>query len=153
MFAREIEARFDLLPSSADARLSEVLSTGYYQPVIDGSLSPTEKFRFPIYCKPADLITAERVTLEPKANFERIVGRARGEQFLPYYSRREIDEDGRLRGQGLEIAWVENPIDVFFLHIQGSRLIRLSDGRQLTVGYGAKRFAVSQNPTAADRKR
>ncbi len=137
-FAREIEARFDLLPSSADAQLSEVLFTGYYQPVIDGSLSPTEKFRFPIYGKPADLITAERVTLEPKANFERIVGRARGEQFLPYYSRREIDEDGRLRGQGLEIAWVENPIDVFFLHIQGSGLIRLSDGRQLTVGYAAQ---------------
>ena len=137
-FAREIEARFDLLPSSADAQLAEVLFTGYYQPVIDGSLSPTEKFRFPIYAKPADLITAERVTLEPTARGERIVGRALGEKFLPYYSRREIDDGGRLRGQGLEIAWVENPIDVFFLHIQGSGLIRLSDGRQLTVGYAAQ---------------
>jgi membrane-bound lytic murein transglycosylase A len=137
-FAREIEARFDLLPSSSDAQVAEVLFTGYYQPVIDGSLSPTEKFRFPIYSKPADLITAERVTLEPKARVERIVGRARGEQFLPYYSRREIDEGNMLRGQGLEIAWVENPIDVFFLHIQGSGLIRLSDGRQLTVGYAAQ---------------
>jgi len=137
-FAREIEARFDLLPSSSDAQLSEVLFTGYYQPVIDGSLSPSEKFRFPIYGKPADLITAERVTLKPNASVERIVGRARGEQFLPYYSRREIDDDGRLRGQALEIAWVENPIDVFFLHIQGSGLIRLPDGRQLTVGYAAQ---------------
>ena len=57
---------------------------------------------------------------------------------MPYYSRREIDEAGRLRGQGLEIAWFENPIDVFFLHIQGSGLIRLPDGRQLTVGYAAQ---------------
>ncbi|MGH7853992.1 MAG: murein transglycosylase A [Candidatus Binatia bacterium] len=137
-FAREIEARFDLLPSSADPQLSEVLFTGYYQPVIDGSLLPTEKFRYPIYGKPVDLITAEQVTLEPKAIVERVVGRERGEQFLPYYSRREIDEAGRLRGQGLEIAWVENPIDVFFLHIQGSGLIRLPDGRQLTVGYAAQ---------------
>ena len=137
-FAREIEARFDLLASSADAGSSQVLFTGYYQPVIDGSLSPSEKFRFPIYGKPADLITAEQVTLKPKSRVEKVVGRARGEQFLPYYSRREIDDGGRLRGQGLEIAWVENPIDVFFLHIQGSGLIRLPDGRQLTVGYAAQ---------------
>ena len=137
-FAREIEARFDLVPSNSDAGLSEVLFTGYYQPVIDGSLLSTEKFRYPIYRRPADLITAERVILKPKANVERVVGRARGEQFLPYYSRREIDEAGRLRGQGLEIAWVEDPIDVFFLHIQGSGLIRLPDGRQLTVGYAAQ---------------
>jgi membrane-bound lytic murein transglycosylase A len=136
-FAREIEARFDFLPSSSDAQ-SEVLFTGYYQPVIDGSLSPSEKFRFPIYARPRDLITAERVILRPKASAERVVGRVRGEQFLPYYSRREIDEAGKLRGQGLEIAWVENPIDVFFLHIQGSGLIRLPDGRQLTVGYAAQ---------------
>jgi membrane-bound lytic murein transglycosylase A len=136
-FAREIDARFDFLPSSSDTQ-AEVLFTGYYQPVIDASLSPSEKFRFPIYGKPVDLITAEQVTLEPKASVERIVGRARGEQFLPYYSRREIDNDGKLRGQGLEIAWVENPIDVFFLHIQGSGLIRLPDGRQLTVGYAAQ---------------
>ena len=137
-FAREIEARFDLLPSSSEAQLAEVLFTGYYQPVIDGSLSPTEKFRYPIYRRPADLISAERVTVKPEASAERVVGRARGEQFLPYYSRREIDEAGRLRGQGLEIAWFENPIDVFFLHIQGSGLIRLPDGRQLTVGYAAQ---------------
>jgi membrane-bound lytic murein transglycosylase A len=136
--AREIEARFDFLPSNSDAGLSEVLFTGYYQPVIDGSLLSTEKFRFPIYGRPADLITAERVILRPKASVERVVGRAHGEQFLPYYSRREIDEAGRLRGQGLEIAWVEDSIDVFFLHIQGSGLIRLPDGRQLTVGYAAQ---------------
>ncbi len=130
------------------------LFTGYYQPVIEGSLAPTENYRFPIYGKPADLITAERVTLEPKANIERIVGRARGEQFLPYYSRREIDEDGALRGRGLEIAWVKDPIDVFFLHIQGSGLIRLPDGRQLTRRLcGAKWLAVSQHRTVADRQR
>ena len=137
-FTREIDARFDLLPSSSNAQLSEVLFTGYYQPVIDGSLSPTEKYSFPIYGKPMDLITAERVTIKPQASVEQIVGRAQGEQFLPYYSRREIDDAGSLRGRGLEIAWVENPIDVFFLHIQGSGLIRLPDGRQLTVGYAAQ---------------
>jgi membrane-bound lytic murein transglycosylase A len=137
-FAREIAARFELVPSSADPELSQVLFTGYYQPVIDGSLVRTEKFRYPIYAKPADLITAEKVTLVPQLSVERIVGRAEGEQFLPYYTRRQIDDEGSLRGRGLEIAWVADPIDLFFLHIQGSGIIRLPDGTPLSIGYAAQ---------------
>ena len=136
--AREIDSRFDLLPSSADPQLSEVLFTGYYQPILEGSLLPTEKFRYPIYGKPADLIMAIKVTLAPRMIVEKTFGRAEGEQFIPYYSRREIDEAGSLRGRGLEIAWLEDPIDVFFLHIQGSGLIRLPDGKQLSVGYAGQ---------------
>ncbi len=135
--ARAINADFDLLPSSADPQLSTVLFTGYYQPVMRGSLVRTEKFRYPIYGKPADLITAEKVTVKPKLIVEKIVGRAQGEQFMPYYSRREI-EAGSLRGRGLEIAWVDDPIDVFFLHIQGSGLIHLPDGKPLSVGYAGQ---------------
>jgi membrane-bound lytic murein transglycosylase A len=137
-FARELKARFDLLPSSSDDELNQVLFTGYYQPVMDGSLTPTEKFRYPIYGRPDDLITAEQVTLQPKQSVQRIVGRARGEQFVPYHSRREIDGAGALRGRGLELAWVADPIDVFFLHIQGSGLVRLPDGRHLSLGYAAQ---------------
>ena len=135
---REIAARFDLLPSTDDPALAEVLFTGYYQPVMDGSLVPTEKFRYPIYGKPPDLINAELVTLRPKPTVEKVVGRAAGEQWMPYYSRREIDEAGLLKNRGLEIAWVADPVDLFFLHIQGSGLVRLPDGRRLTVGYAAQ---------------
>ena len=137
-FPGNCHARFDLVPSSADSEFSQVLFTGYYQPVIDGSLVPTEKFRYPLYGRPADLITAEQVTLNGPAKVEKVVGRAEGEQFLPYYTRREIDEVGLLRGRGLEIAWVADPIELFFLHIQGSGIIRLADGRQLSVGYAAQ---------------
>jgi len=137
-FAREVYARFDLLPSSEDSKFSEVLFTGYYQPVIEGSLTPTERFRYPIFRKPEDLVSAERVTLKPKIVTERIFGRAVGEQFTSYYSRREIDDAGALRGRGLEIAWVEDPIDLFFLHIQGSGIVRLPNGKQLSVGYAAQ---------------
>jgi len=63
------------------------------------------------------------------------VGRVQGESWKPYYSRREIDEEGSLRGRGYEIAWVKNPIELFFLHIQGSGLLQLQDGRRLLVGY------------------
>jgi membrane-bound lytic murein transglycosylase A len=136
--ARAINDRFDLVPSSADGQSAAVLFTGYYQPVIRGDLTPSEKFRYPIYAKPPDLITAERVTLVPKLAVEKIFGRAAGEQFMPYYSRQEIDQAGSLRGQGLEIAWVEDPVDLFFLHVQGSGLLQLPDGSQLTVGYAGQ---------------
>jgi len=77
-FAREIERRFELVPSSMDSATTEVLFTGYYQPVIDGSLVRTEKFRYPVYGRPADLIIAEQVLLKPQLSVEKIVGRAEG---------------------------------------------------------------------------
>ena len=110
---RDFNTRFDLIPSSGDAELETVLFTGYYQPVIEGSLAPTPEYAYPIYGMPADLI------VNP----------------MPYYSRQEIDELGSLRGRGYEIAWVKNPIDLFFLHIQGSGILQLEDGRRLLVGY------------------
>jgi len=57
---------------------------------------------------------------------------------MPYYSRGEIDEAELLKGQQLELAWVENPIDVFFMHIQGSGIVRLPDGSHLSLGYAAQ---------------
>ncbi|HEY7218544.1 MAG TPA: MltA domain-containing protein [Candidatus Binatia bacterium] len=137
-FMREINARFELVPSSLDPELSQVLFTGYYQPVIDGSVVRTGRFRYPLYAKPPDLVSAEKVTLVPQMSVERIVGRVQDEQFLPYFTRRQIDEDGLLRGRGLEIAWVADPVELFFLHIQGSGIIRLPDGTELSVGYAAQ---------------
>jgi membrane-bound lytic murein transglycosylase A len=137
-FAREIERRFEFVPSSMDSATTEVLFTGYYQPVIDGSLVRTEKFRYPIYGRPTDLIIAEQVTVKPQMSVEKIIGRAEGEDFVPYYNRREIDQESRLEGRGLEIAWVADPIELFFLHIQGSGIIRLPDGTQLSVGYAGR---------------
>ncbi|MGE5061175.1 MAG: murein transglycosylase A [Betaproteobacteria bacterium] len=137
-FTREFERRFEFVPSSRDPVTNEVLFTGYYQPVIDGSLVRTEKFRYPVYGRSADVIIAEQVSLKPQMSVEKIVGRAEGEDFVPYYNRREIDQERRLEGRGLEIAWVADPIELFFLHIQGSGIIRLPDGNQLSVGYAGQ---------------
>jgi len=137
-WTKEFNERFELISSASDAASIEVLFTGYYQPVIDGSLIPTAEYRYSIYGKPADMISAEQVTLTPPAPTEKIVGRLEGENFVPYYSRREIDDFGSLRGRGYEIAWLKDPIDVFFLHIQGSGILRLPDGRRIGVGYAAQ---------------
>lgn len=134
---KALDARFDLIPSSSDPATETVLFTGYYQPVIAASLVPTAEYAYPIYGKPADLIIAEQVKLIPAMSAEKVFGRLEAEKFIPYYSRREIDQQGILRGRDYEIAWVENPVDLFFLHIQGSGILQLPDGRRLHVGYAA----------------
>jgi peptidoglycan lytic transglycosylase A len=129
----DFTAQFDLIPSSGDPDLETVLFTGYYQPVIEGSLVPTPEYAYPIYAMPADLIVTEQTTSSMASG--KTVGRLDGGNLVPYYSRREIDELGSLRGRGYEIAWVKNPIDLFFLHIQGSGILQLEDGRRLLIGY------------------
>ena len=89
------------------------LFTGYYEPELAGSLSRTTRFAYPIYRKPPDL---------PEG--------------VPYLDRRAI-EQGALRGKGLEIAWLEDPVEAFFLQIQGSGRIKLTNGKTIRVGYAA----------------
>jgi membrane-bound lytic murein transglycosylase A len=90
------------------------LFTGYYEPELNGSLTRTPRFAYPIYRKPPELVDGQT-----------------------YLDRASI-EAGALRGRGLEIAWLEDPVEVYFLHIQGSGRIRLPDGRMMRVGYGGK---------------
>jgi len=132
-FRRALEARFELIPSSADPQQVEVLFTGYYQPEIDGSLVKTDVYRYPIYGYPADLVRADA-----GENGGTALGRIDQDKFVPYYSRQEIDQLGLLQGRGLEIAWVKDPIELFFLHIQGSGLLHLPDGSTLGVGYAGQ---------------
>lgn len=137
-FVKELQSRFELVPSSSDAELEPVLFTGYYQPIVEASLTPTEEYRFPLYGTPADLVVAERVALTPTVTIERVIGRADDEGFPPYFSRREIEEGGVLSGRGIELAWAKDPVDIFFLQIQGSGLLQLPDGRRLRIGYAAQ---------------
>lgn len=129
---REIRSRFEI-HRYGDARSGRVLFTGYYQPILDASLVETPVYRYPIYRKPDDLVEVEPA--DPGG--QRTVGRMDGSGLVPYPSRREIDREGTLRGRGYEIAWVKDPIALFFLHIQGSGLLRLEDGRLLPINYAA----------------
>lgn len=131
---REFNARFELIPSSPEAETAPVLFTGYYQPVISASLVPSAEYAYPIYGKPDDLIVAEQV-IPPSRTAKKNVGRLDAKKLVPYYSRQEIDELGSLRGKGYEIAWVNDPVEVFFLHIQGSGVLQLPDGSRMNVGY------------------
>jgi membrane-bound lytic murein transglycosylase A len=137
-WVEEIEKRFDFLPSSSNPELQSVLVTGYYQPVIDASLAPTPEYRYPIYGNPDDLIIVDEAPQSAGSAGAKRIGRLEGDNLVPYYSRAEIDYQGALRERGYEIAWTKDPVDIFFLQIQGSGILKLPDGRRLQVGYAGQ---------------
>lgn len=110
------------------------LITGYYEPLLSGSLSPTPRYRYPIYRRPPDLVTVELGELYPELAGKRVRGRLAGSRVLPYPSRGDIHgEQNPLAGQ--ELVWVDDPVALFFLHVQGSGQVRLTNGRTVAVGY------------------
>ena len=113
----------------------EVLYTGYYEPHLKGRLSRSEDYPFPIYARPKDLVSIDLSLFNEKYAGEKIVARYTEQKVLPYYDRREIDSDGALQGNTEVLAWVEDPVDVFFLQIQGSGKIYLDNGNVLNVHY------------------
>ncbi len=110
------------------------LVTGYYEPLLEGSLVRTERFRYPIYQRPPNLLTVDLGDVYPELKGRPVRGRLQGERVVPYFSRAEIDEPSSPLA-GYEIAWVDDPVSLFFLHVQGSGRIYLPDGEILAVGY------------------
>lgn len=110
------------------------LVTGYYEPLLHGSRTPSETYRFPIYSVPDDLLTIEVDELFPELKGERVRGRRENGHVVPYYTRGEIEQGvGSLRGR--EILWVDDAVELFFLHIQGSGRVQLENGEIVRVGY------------------
>ena len=137
-WVKAIGERFDFIPSAGEAGMRSVLITGYYQPVIEGSLAPTAEYKYPIYGIPGDLMVIDAETSSSVSGMSKKSGRLKGDEFVPYYSRAEIDLQGALRGRGHEIAWGKDPVDIFFMHIQGSGILQLPDGKRMQVGYAAQ---------------
>ena len=135
--AEMIRDRFNVYQSVGSDGRGTVLYTGYYEPILEGSLIPNEKYRWPLYERPEDLIQVDLELFSPRFKGERIVARYDGGRIVPYFSREEIDSNGVLSGRQLEIVWLEDPIDVFFLQIQGSGQVVLEDGTLLRVNYAA----------------
>jgi membrane-bound lytic murein transglycosylase A len=106
-------------------------ATGYYEPEIEGSREPLPGYT-PVYRLPADLVRCTKA--------DGTTGRGRVDETgacVLYFTRAEI-EDGALNGKGLELAWAKDPVDLFFLEIQGSGRIRLSDGTVMRIGYAGQ---------------
>lgn len=110
------------------------LITGYYQPELNGSHERTNRYRYPLYAKPDDLVTVDLGSIYPELGGRRLRGKLHGSKLMPYYSRGEIDIiDSPLVGK--ELLWVDDVVDLFFLQIQGSGIIKLESGESVPVGY------------------
>ena len=113
------------------------LFTGYYEPELRGSWKPGGPFRHPIYSRPKDLISLDLGKFRSEMKGEHLAGRLSGSEFIPYATREDI-EAGALNGHQLELLWVNDPIDVFFLHIQGSGRVVFPDGSAVRIGYAGR---------------
>ena len=136
--AREFfEANFDVRPVYAEGGVTEGLITGYYEPLLKGSWERSEEFRYPLYGVPKDLLIVDLGRIYPQLKNLRLRGKLIGNKVVPYYDRAQLDDDQDLL-QGTEILWVNSLVDVFFLHVQGSGQIQLSDGSMVGVGYAGQ---------------
>jgi membrane-bound lytic murein transglycosylase A len=122
-----IRDRFDVYMSVGCDDNGTVLFTGYYTPILEGSFETSERFKYPLYKQPDNLVK------DPNGG---ILGRRMADGSITPYPQRAVIEDAMLlRGQ--ELVWLSDPFEAYIAHIQGSAKIRLPDGNLVTVGYVA----------------
>lgn len=131
-----LQERFRLFRSVGN-REWDVLVTAYYEPLLRGSFTQSKRYHYPIYRRPPDLLVSKPGVKDRPAVYRLAKGKP-----VPYYSREQIDahlfsarQSGSLAGRGLELLWVDSPLDAFFLHIQGSGRVALENGQMVRLGY------------------
>lgn len=115
----QARGQFEWYRSVGDAATGDVKFTGYYFPHLEGSALPDATFNYPLYSRPVDLAEA---TVDGRSTWRR---KLQDGTLIPYFTREEIDLGHALQGQGLEIAWVESPLDAFIFQVQGAGAIQI----------------------------
>jgi len=129
-----LHTHFDLYKANNEDGSKKGLITGYYQPLLKGSRTQSRKYKIPLYVPPQDLITVDLSKIYPELKYKRLRGRVEGNKLIPYFTREEIAKKNYPL-QGNELLWVKNPVEAFFLEIQGSGVIKFEDGSTTQVGY------------------
>ncbi len=129
-FEQYFSAYQALAPDGSDAGLV----TGYYEPLLEGSRIRSAQHRYPLFAPPDDLLTVDLSELYPELKDKRVRGRIEGKRVVPYWARADI-ESGRASVAGKELVFVDDPVEAFFLQIQGSGRIRLAEGGIMRLGY------------------
>ncbi|MBW2099690.1 MAG: MltA domain-containing protein [Deltaproteobacteria bacterium] len=130
-----IESHYVVYRSAGSGKPEQVLFTGYYEPLLQGSLEKDSEFEFPVYSRPDDLMTVDLSLFSPDFKGKKIIGRYTDQTIVPYYERKKIESDNILEGRAKPLAWVKDQVDLFFLQIQGSGKIHLSNGEKINVHY------------------
>jgi membrane-bound lytic murein transglycosylase A len=140
-----IRATFDVYISVGCDDRGTVLFTGYYTPIFNGSLQRTDRFRYPLYSMPEDLVKGP--------DGQTLGRRDAGGQITPYPPRATIDQTGMLKGR--ELAWLADPFEVYIAHVQGSVKLRTPEGQIVTAAYAANNgleYASAGEALVADGK-
>jgi membrane-bound lytic murein transglycosylase A len=132
-----IRSKYRIYRSLGKNESGEVLFTGYYEPILRGSPVRRGQYQYPVYGRPEDLITVDLGRFRDKYQGQRLVGRVTHGTLIPYYDRQQIDEKNALQGKAPILAWVDDPVALFFLHIQGSGKIYLDNGDFVNAYYHA----------------
>ena len=130
------EQRFTPWQSVSDDGGVEGLVTGYYEPLIHGSRNPQPNTPWPILSTPEDMLTVDFVAIYPELRTMNLRGRLAGKKVLPYWTRAELEQrraEGKLPARAL--FWVADPVELFFLQVQGSGQVELPDGSRVRVGF------------------
>lgn len=130
-----IRSHFDVYQSTGERGNHSVTFTGYYIPQLRGSLAMTEEYSYPLYRIPDDLIIKE----EKSNGLKKAVRIEKGKEY-PYYTRKQIDQEGVLKGNGYEIAYLKDPFDGYTLHVQGSGTILLPDGKRINLHFSGSNY-------------
>jgi membrane-bound lytic murein transglycosylase A len=130
-----IRSHYIVYQSVGRNQKGEVLFTGYYEPHLSGRLDRDAEFQYPIYALPTDLMKIDLSLFSEKYKGQSIVGRYTDQTVVPYHDRREIDEEKALVGKADPLVWIKDPVDVFFLQIQGSGKVFLDTGEVINVHY------------------
>ena len=116
---------------------AEGLFTGYYEAELKGAWTRQGPYQVPLYRPPDDLITADLGLFRDEWKGKRLTGRTANGRFVPYPTRAEIDA-GVLTGNGWELLWVDDAIDAFFLHVQGSGRVVMENGQVVRLGFAGR---------------
>lgn len=132
--ARQFFESYFIPYAAANNTISEGLFTGYYEPQLNGARQPGGAYVTPILARPADLVMVDLGRFRPAWRGERIAGRVINGNLTPYDTRAAIEHDALARNR-VALAWVDDPVDAYFLEVQGSGRIRLADGSVMRLGY------------------
>ena len=130
-----IEENFRVYKSVGAGKPGRVLFTGYYEPILNGRAEQSDTHRYPIYARPEDHVSVNLSMFSDKYKGKTLIGRHSEHKIVPYYDRKEIEEEGALKGKAVPLAWLDDPVDLFFLQIQGSGKVYLDTGQMLNVHY------------------
>ena len=125
---RWIADNFRVYRATGAPDTGKVLFTGYYEPLLKGSRVKSGPYRFPVYARPDDLLSVDLSRFSDRFGKQVLYGRVSGDALVPYYDRQQIDNADVLAGKARCLAWLKDPVDRFFLHIQGSGKIFLDNG-------------------------